>query len=265
MNRPFIIDAHAHIGLWGRLPGPETSIAARVAAMDRLGICLAICSNQEVLGEGGRTGLEAVKHAYEKSRGRIHGLGVFDPRAADRCLGELRDALGWAGLRGIKIHPSMHGTPAESPAYEPVWRFAAEHDLTILTHTWSVSAHNSAQAFSTPERFEAYARQFPTVRLVLAHAGGRGAGRVEALRLARDCANIYLDFAGDIFCHRLIETLVASIGAGKVLFGSDYPWINPEAHLTRILLAPIGDSDKAAILRTNALGVYKLEGTACSQ
>ena len=53
-------------------------------------------------------------------------------------------------------------------AYERAWEFAAEHDLPILAHTWSVSDYNPAQRYSTPERLETYVRRFPRVRLLLA-------------------------------------------------------------------------------------------------
>jgi len=264
MSQPFIIDSHTHIGLYGRLPCPEMSVPERLAMMDRLGIALAIGSDQEALAEGGHAGLTLARRAYEESRGRLLAQGIFDPRAANRCLGELNDALGWAGLRGLKIHPTMHATPADAPSYAPAWHFAAAHDLPIMTHSWSASAHNPAQALSTPERFEPFIKQFPGVRFVLGHAGGRGRGRAEAVRLARTYSNVYLDFAGDIFCHRLIENLVAGVTAKKILFGSDFPWLRPEAHLTRVLLAPLSTAEQADILRHNAARVYKIEETPCS-
>lgn len=193
MIAPFIIDAHAHVGLLGRLPCPQVSVAARIEVMDRLDIQLTICSDQEALAEGGRTGLAAVQEAYDESDGRIHGLAVLDPRSPDRCLGELRDALKWPGLRGIKIHPSMHRTAADHPAYAAVWEFAAAHDLPILAHTWSVSPHNPAQALSTPERFESFVRQFPAVRFVLGHAGGRGAIDYAAAKAGLHGMMVYLN------------------------------------------------------------------------
>ena len=146
----------------------------------------------------------------------------------------------------------------EDPAYEPAWRFAADHDLPIMTHSWSVSDYNPTQSYSTPERFEGYVRKFPQVRLVFGHAGGRGSGRLEAVRMANEYPNVFLDFAGDIFCNRLIETLVASVPVEKILFGSDTPWMDIRSHLTRVLLAEVDDGVKQKILHDNAVGVYRL-------
>jgi predicted TIM-barrel fold metal-dependent hydrolase len=222
-------------------------------------ISTAICSDHRAVLAGFETGLERMKRAFEDSAGRIRGLAVFDPRIPDRCAGEIGAAIGWGGLAGIKVHPSAHATAADNDAYQLAWSLAAEHDLPILAHSWSVSDHNPAQALSTPGRFEGWVQAFPSVRLVLGHAGGRGSGRAEAVRMANSYPNVYLDFAGDIYCYRLIESLVGSVPGDRILFGSDYPWTGASDHLTRVLLGRIGDDVKANILVRNAQRVYKMK------
>jgi len=263
MSKPFIIDAHAHLGPAGQLVSPQQTVANLLSRMDRLGIQTTLCSDHTAVLEGGGTGLPRMRRAFEESGGRIRCLAVFDPGHGVECLGEIEDTLGWEGLAGVKIHPSGHGKAADDASYAPVWEFAAAHDLPILAHSWSVSDYNPSQALSTPERFERWARVFPSVRLVLGHAGGRGLGRREAVRMANHYPNVYLDFAGDIYCYRLIETLVEAVPGDRVLFGSDYPWTGASDHLTRVLLARIDDGVKAKILCLNAATVYKLKVTAC--
>ena len=175
----------------------------------------------------------------------------------------MKEATTWPGFAGLKVHPSVHHTRPNDPAYEPAWRFAADHDLAILTHSWSVSDYNPSQSYSTPEQFEEYVRKFSQVRLVLGHAGGRGRGRHEAVRMANEYPNVFLDFAGDIFCNRLIETLGASVPVEKILFGSDSPWMDIRAHLSRVLLAEVDDRVKQRILAENARAVYKLGADSC--
>jgi predicted TIM-barrel fold metal-dependent hydrolase len=259
VNGPFIVDAHAHTGAMGLFFTPESGADALLARMDRLDIrCCLNAGSWAYLMEGGRKELEALRREHEASRGRLLYLGVFDPRRGKEALRELEDACRRPGLAGIKIHPTFHRTPAESPAYEALWRFAEEHDLTVLTHSWSSSEHNPAQALSLPGRFAAWVRRYGDVRLVLAHAGGRGDGRAEAVRLAREHPNVYLDLAGDIFCYRLLETLSAELPPNKLLFGSDFPWLDPRANLSRILLADITAEAKRRILRDNAQEAYQL-------
>ena len=259
MSEPFIVDAHVHTGLPGVFFAPESGPDHLLAIMDLVSIRFGVLACDHVtLHEGAQAGLPILRQVYEQSEGRLLFLGVFDPRDADAGLAALKQAADWPGFAGLKLHPSLHRVWADDPSYERAWRFAADGDLTILAHSWSVSDYNPAQRYSTPERFEGYVRQFPQVRLVLGHAGGRGSGRREAIRMANEHPNVYLDFAGDIFCYRLLETLVASVPPEKVLFGSDFPWIDPRANLSRVLLADIDDQLKRKILSDNAHAVYKI-------
>lgn len=260
MTEPFIVDAHAHLGLPGVFFVPESGPDHLIAIMDLVGIRFAILACDHVsLHEGSQAGLPVLRHAYEQSEGRLPFLGLFDPRDADASVAALKEATDWPGFCGLKLHPSFHRLWADHPIYERAWRFAADRDLTILTHSWSVSDYNPAQCYSTPERFEGYVRQFPQVRLVLGHSGGRGSGRREAIRMANEYPNVYLDFAGDIFCYRLVEALVESVPAEKILFGSDFPWIDPRAQLFRVLQAKIDDQLKRKVLRDNACDVYRIK------
>lgn len=265
MNGAFIVDAHAHLGLPGLFFSPESSAEHLLRTMDRHCIQSAILAcDQIMLYEGPQAGLSALRQTYEESQGRLWYLGVFDPRRPEESLHALKRAAAWPGFAGLKLHPSFHHTWADDPAYEQAWQFAAEHDLAILTHSWSVSDYNPVQRYSTPERFEGYVRRFPQVRLVLGHAGGRGPGRHEAVRMANEYPNVFLDFAGDIYCHRLIETLVESVSAEKILFGSDFPWMDPRANLSRVLLADVDEDVKRRILRLNALDVYRIRGNCAN-
>lgn len=258
MNAPFIIDAHLHLGLPGVLFTPEAELPDLLARMDRLAISQALCTDHGSLAGAVEKGLATLRAAFEQSAGRLYYLAVYDPRRPQECLAALDRAVGWPGLAGLKIHPVWHRTPAEDPCYRPAWRWAAEHDLALLAHTWSESDYNPLQRLSTPERFEGFVQEFPQVRFVMGHAGGRGQGRLQALRMACQYPQVYLDFAGDIFCNRLIETLVGSVPVEKILFGSDFPWLDPRANLSRVLLAPIDLSAKMKILRTNAMKVYRM-------
>ena len=177
MSRPWIIDAHFHIGKLGELFASELSADELLAKFDRLGIAKAVVSDQQAFEAGDRAPLTRLRDFYAKTNSRVRCLAAFHPGHAGQCIEAIQSAVGWPGLAGIKIHPSFHNTPAESELYTPAWKLAAEYDLTILAHSWSPSDYNPVQDLSLPERFENHVKNFPTVRFVLAHAGGRGDGR----------------------------------------------------------------------------------------
>jgi predicted TIM-barrel fold metal-dependent hydrolase len=202
--------------------------------------------------------LEKAAQEFETSGRRIFYLGFFNPKRSDD-LKLIEEASALPGFKGIKIHPSFNTVSADDDAYEPIWELAARLELPIVAHTWSVSSYNPVQVLSTPDKFERYVKKYSKVRFVLGHSGGRGDGRLQAIRMAREYDNVYMDFGGDIYCQRYFEQVAAELPENKVLFGSDYPWIDCRSHLTRVYMADISTHLKRRILRENALEVYRLE------
>jgi predicted TIM-barrel fold metal-dependent hydrolase len=260
MRKPFIIDAHVHTGYPGIFFSPEVDSECLLGRMDGLQIQYAInlCSMRALAGQQGME-LEKRREEFEESGGRIFYLGFYNPHNGERDLAVIEKAVDRPGFKGIKIHPSLNKISADDDSYEPVWRFAADRNLPIVAHTWSVSSYNPVQVFSTPEKFERFVIKYRSVRFVLGHSGGRGAGRHEAVRMAKQYKNVYMDFGGDIYSYRYFEKMAVDVPENKVLFGSDYPWLDSRSHLTRVFLAGITTELKRKILRDNALEVYRLE------
>jgi predicted TIM-barrel fold metal-dependent hydrolase len=259
MTVPFIIDAHVHTGSPNIFFCPEVGARELLRRMDQFGIRCSVNlgSARNLLGASSEE-MQKARREYEESGGRLYYCGFFDPRRSREDVALLAKVAGWEGFKGIKIHPSFSKVTADDKRYRAVWEFARDHDLPIVSHTWSASSYNPVQVLSTPDRFETFAAKFPAVRFVLAHSGGRGDGRREAVRMARQYPNVYMDFGGDIYCHRYFEDLQEEGVLGKVLFGTDYPWIDHRSHLTRVYLAGISAAAKLAVLRDTARVVYRL-------
>ena len=259
MTENFIADAHMHVGSPGVFFTPGYDAADYIALMDQNHIAYAVCCDMLTLMEDISAVLETAAWIYGQSHQRIFSFCVFHPDLVEQSLQVIRQAAAQPYVAGIKIHPSFHGVEADSEQYEAIWDLAAQHDLAIMSHTWSVSAHNPVQKLSTPLKFEKYVKRFPEVRFVLGHFGGRGTGRDEAIQLIREYPQVYGDFAGVIFDYELIENLVRQVPAERILFGSDYSWFDPKANILRVILADIDEDDKLKILRDNAVNVYKLD------
>jgi len=199
MTPPFIVDAHLHTGYPNIFFSPEVDANSLFARMDQFGIQYAInlCSMRSILGNTIGE-MKVAQGEFESSGGRLFYCAFYDPRRQEEDLAVLETTARWKGMKGIKIHPSFAKIPAEDKRYEPVWEFAAAHDLPIVAHTWSVSSYNPSQVLSTPDRFEPMVKKFPRVRFVLGHSAGRGDGRREAIRMAGEYANVFMDCSGDI-------------------------------------------------------------------
>ncbi|MEN6534809.1 MAG: amidohydrolase family protein [Bryobacteraceae bacterium] len=256
MTTPRIVDAHMHLGAPGTLFTFGWELADILRLMDRLGIDRAYSMHHNWLAGHCEEARTASLEAFEKSGGRLPFLAVHNPNEENESLHAMNACLGHEGFIGIKIHPSFHGLSADDERYESIWDYATEHRLPILSHTWS-ETYNPVQKLSQPMLFEKYIASYPRVAFVMGHCGGPGAGRGQAIHLAQKYPNVYLDIAGDIFSLGLVPELVQAVGAHKVLFGSDMPWIDPRARLGAVLLANLDDTAKTQILGQNAMHVFE--------
>jgi uncharacterized protein len=254
--KKIIVDGHMHLGRDPAIFCPGGGFEKLLASMESLGISRCYSSHYYWLTGRIEEGYRASVEGYEKSCGSIPFLGVYDPRRPIHSLRFFDRCLKHPGFIGIKIHPSIHRVFGDDKSYLPVWAYAKDNKLPILSHTWSITA-NPVQKFSYPPLFAGYIDRFVDVAFVMGHSGGRGKGQEEAVAMAKKYPNVYLDIAGDIFCSGLIARLVESPGAEKIIFGSDWPWFDPMCYLPRISLAPLSGRDKSLILGINALRIFE--------
>ena len=149
------------------------------------------------------------------------------------------------GMRGFKIHPSLHGYPADGENLRPMWEYANEKGLPVLSHTWA------GDRTCSPAVLGILADEYPKVPVLLGHSGGTPAGYDEALEVASKQENVFLETCGSGVVYGMIERFVRKVGADRILFGSDMPFVNANAQIGKILYAKIPDEDKRKILGLN--------------
>lgn len=255
-----IIDAHIHIGAMYSFYNYRRSLDDLLEVMDLLRIRYAISSHSAALLHGNLTlGVEESLLAYESSGGRILSYHLFNPWIADRCLQVMDKYNDRAIFKGIKIHPSWHGVPADDERFDVVWQYARDHKLVLKSHTWDISLTNPIQRYSFPSLFETYLERYPQVPFIFAHSGGHPRGIREAARLGMLFDNAYFDTAGDIFHARFVEYLAETVGSDRILFGSDYAMMDPRQMMGAVLGADVSQEAKTEILRGNAARLFDIE------
>ncbi len=253
-----IIDVHGHLGRMKEFFHSDVSVETILGMMDRLHVDMMLQTHMLLLLGDDERGVSESVEAFEQSGGRILSRLVYDPRQPERSLELIRENIDTEPFVGVKIHPSWHLCPADSEAYDPVWKYVSDKNITLVTHSWDVSPTNPAQVHSRVELFEKYLERYPDVTLILAHSGGLEPGIRKAAELARRYPNVYLDIAGDILFFGLIEFLVENAGADKVLYGSDLTMLDPRINLGRVLAARIDGESKRKILGLKAMWVFGL-------
>jgi predicted TIM-barrel fold metal-dependent hydrolase len=147
----------------------------------------------------------------------------IDPRVSGAA--ETAEALA-AGARGIKLHPRSESFRLDHPNVEGVFGAAAELGAPVLIHAGT--GVGSFGAVLTD-----LARRHRRVPIVLAHAGISDLSWI--WRELPDHPNVYFDTA---WWHPAdLQALFALVPPGRILFGSDAPYMGIQIGLAMTLRA----------------------------
>ena len=182
---------------------------------------------------------------------------------------ELEHKLSW-GMRGLKIHPNAQGFSPDDRRMWPVYRFLVDHDLPVTAHSGINVVKDEKTDLSRPVRWLPVLQDFPGLKLILAHMGG--GFWEEAIDIAQKYPRVMLDTC-IAMCQNKSTTMdenwlddkqavemVRAIGAERVMFGTDYPWIDPLGDVERIRSLPLTKEEKRLILGENAARLLAIKG-----
>jgi aminocarboxymuconate-semialdehyde decarboxylase len=241
----------------------EQTIGERLAAMDRLGVDIQVLSTQGQLYCAGedphatlalhRTCNEYVHELVSSRPDRFAGLAIIPMQDVDLALGELTRACGELGLKGVMVGDHVNGALWDEPRFEPFWAAAEKLGALVFIHqapptliaSRTERYHLTNTIGNLVERTVTFATlvfggildRFPAIKVCLAHGGGYacyGVGRMdwgwqwreEAHRQIPAPPSTYLNrFFYDSITHNeaALRFLIDSVGADRVLFGTDYP------------------------------------------
>lgn len=243
-----IVDAHAHLGRWFNFHVPNGDAPGMVRTMDRIGFNACISAGHAAIGPDFRLGNDDVARAAESFPGRIFGHITVNPNyPAQEMREELERRWATGVFVGVKFHADMHKHPSDGEGYAPAWEFAHERGLPVLSH-------------DSVGHLEGPAKRYAQAKVVIAHSISSPEMLRAATALAASQPNVYLDICGSPLVYGALELAVEKVGAGRILFGTDLPFIDPRPQVGRVAFAKIAEADKLRILGENAVAVFELEG-----
>jgi len=244
-----IIDAHCHAGPGDGFTGPWDTDApltdyARRAARAGIGhtlIWAAFHSDYAVANE-------AVAAIVAREPQRYSGLAFVNPvRDHGRVAAMVQRAVRVHGFRGIKCHRFDGRITREICAVADRLRVPVLYDVMGEVETVAL-----------------FAPQYPRVTFIIPHLGSFADDwrpQRSFIDILATLDNVYTDTAGV----RRFDNLVAAVhraGPGKILFGSDGPWLHPGVELAKVreLIAELGvdPQGSAAMLGGNAQRLFRL-------
>lgn len=179
----------------------------------------------------------------------------------DTMTAEILEKVNNQGARGIKLHPANQRFFPNDRRLWPAYQTAQRLGLPIICHsgTFAVSIQ-----YAQPKNFTEVLEAFPGLTLVMAHLG-MGFFE-ESVALARTYANLQFDCCAVINAAETgggisdteLTALIKQIGIERVMFGSDYPWLDPAAGIERLLRLDFSQAEKRLIFAENAIRIYHL-------
>jgi uncharacterized protein len=244
-----VMDCHGHIGIHPDFPSYKNHPEAMLSTMDHLNIKrLAVTSTLACYNDCPRGNAE-VQDVLTRYPDRFWGYITVNPRPPGEGLAELRKWSSFHTPPLIKMHPGLHRYPVHGEYYRPIWDYANETSAIVLIHTWESDPNCG------PLLFPQLARTYPKVRFLLGHSGVTWKGYMQALEAAIAAPNIFLELCGSQHHRLILEHCVSRIGAERILFGSDMPFLEAAMTLSHVLNADIPDAAKEQILQNNFLSM----------
>jgi predicted TIM-barrel fold metal-dependent hydrolase len=235
-----IIDSHCHAGKGDGLTGPWDTDAslgkylhrAATAGITRTVLFSAFHSDYAVANR-------RVARIVASRPDRFYGFAFVHPeRDRARVFSMIQVAVERYGFRGIKVH---------------------RHDARITREICEV-----ARAFSLPVLYdvmgevsvvELIAGEYPEVNFIIPHLGSFADDWRAQLAMIDHLVrhpNVYTDTSG-IRRFDILQDAVGRAGAGKVLFGTDGPWLHPAVELVKVRVLGLPQHEEQMILGGNFL------------
>jgi predicted TIM-barrel fold metal-dependent hydrolase len=170
----------------------------------------------------------------------------------DWSLAEIERCVVHGPLSGIKLWVSVR---ADDARLEPIMVRAAALGIPVLHHAW-YKATGYAYNESNPAQIAGLARRHPEVPIIMAHLGGGGWRGVQDVK---GCPNVVVDTSGAQPQAGLVEYAVRELGAGRVVFGSDWPIRDFATQKARVAGANLAPCEIDAILGGNVARLLRLD------
>ncbi|MPZ61896.1 MAG: amidohydrolase family protein [Propionibacteriales bacterium] len=241
------------------------SVEDYVAKMDRAGVersfLAAVKSGSRMHKIHRRISYEQVADVVQRYPDRFSGLAGVDPTEGMAGLRELEHAVKDLGFIGAHLYPHWFEMAPDHARYYPIYAKCCELDIPIqmqVGHCLRYTDERPLKSVGRPITLDTIACDFPELKIVGIHIGWPW--DEEMIAVAYKHPNVYI--GSDAYAPRHwspnFVKFIDSWGSDKVLFGTDYPVIDPERAVQEIEELGIREDSMRKFMRDNALRLYDL-------
>lgn len=183
--------------------------------------------------------------------------------SGEQMLSEMDDKLR-KGARGVKIVPNTLRIYGNDRRLWPVYEECAKRHLPLLSQSGGQAQPGAPDPWSRPWYFAEVAREFPNMKIILAHMG-RGFEE-DVADLTSEYPNVFTDLSSRLhtvgrpggWTKEEAVAWIRRMGVDRVMFGTNYPWSNPVEYVAVLDSLDLTEKEKALICANNAKRVIGL-------
>ena len=192
---------------------------------------------------------------------RFSGMIGVDPSKIMESLAEVEHAVRDLGFVGAHLYPHWFDEAPDAAKYYPFYAKCCELDVPIqmqVGHCLVYNQHRRLPSVGHPICLDRIAMDFPDLKLIGIHIGYPW--YEEMISVAWKHANVYigLDAYAPKYWPEATRHYMNSFGQDKVIFGTDWPVVDPERAMNDIANMKWNPNSKRKVLRDNALKLYSL-------
>jgi uncharacterized protein len=191
---------------------------------------------------------------------RLIGFGMILLDSPSTALPEIERCV-QGGMKGIGEIRSAAHLLTDPLKIQPVINSLIEHNLILSTHSSEPVGHiYPGKGDITPQCLYPFISAYPGLTLVCAHWGGGLPFYCLMPEVKRALGRVYFDSAASPFLYspQIYRQTSSLAGDDRVLFGTDYPLLQPKRLLAEIENLDLTAEVKRKILYENAAGILHL-------
>lgn len=208
---------------------------------------------------------EEIADAARDNADMMIAFASIDPHKGKMGVREARDLIESGAVKGFKFHPTCQGFfPNDKMAFG-LYELISHYKLPAIFHTGHSGIGTGMRGggglrlkYSQPIHLDDVAVDFPDMTIILAHPSWPWTA--EALSIALHKPNVYIDLSGwmpKYFPPEIVQYANGQL-KHKMLFGSDFPLIQPDRWITQFREAGFKEEVHDLILKQNAIRALKL-------
>lgn len=245
------------------------SIDQYLAKMDRAGIerslLIAVRAGDLRVKGSFEIPYERVAQICREHPDRFSGLAGVDPSRGMQGLRDLEHAVREYGFVGAHLYPHWFELAPDDARYYPYYAKCCELDIPIMMQVGQNLIYQRDRRLPSvgrPITLDRVAIDFPELRLIGIHIGYPWTD--EMISMAWKHENVFIGADAYAPRHWPAQLLhyVNTYGRAKVIFGTDWPVIDPERAAAEIETLGLRPESISALVRENAMRVFKLDRRA---